>query len=620
MKQQAPPPSGFIGASIAYYNKGTLQTALVTEQMQDSLQIVNLDKSIAQLHRGRVILVSIARFAPSHESLSSFWEELQAASPDLPAIPPAGLSFEDLVHQEELCDDADRFALLFRIKNHPERYYQKHELFFERNPEEQESFLLQQTMRQERQSYLKRVMDFIDDSGGSLGSGDRLQLASELRAILQGEKVEDLHKELRKRSAEPLELIVRMRARLGDALYVADPALDESGLPIAFFDDFPRASLARDDLPTANHSAFCIDDEDSLDFDDALSLQDTVEGFRLGIHVSNLAMYLDAQHPLFEQARQRVSSLYLAPGVIPMFPVEFSQSQFSLVQDQQKAVLSLYTDFDAELKPGKTRLLAQKIRISENISYKTVDQNFDKPLFLMLNRMAEGLKELRDPEERAPSRRYVYNFSLKKGELIPKKIDLHSGSRQMLEEMMIHYNRSLAQYARAKQMPLLFRNITRVGSVENDTQLSSAYLDTKAGYHPGIGADAYLHATSPIRRLVDLINQMQVQNHLAHGQACFAEDTLQDMIPDIEKRLQVIRSTMQKSERYWMLKYIAQNKLHEPLEGILRAVVHGQYRVEILPWGKQIMLGMDASPQERFTFVAYKVDWEKMLLWVDLIE
>ena len=620
MKEQTSSSTDFGGAIIAYYNKGSLQTALVTKQIQDNLQIVNLDKSITQLKPTRVILSTDSRFALEHEKLISFWEDVQALSPTLPIIAVEGLSFADLLRQEELHEDAAKFALLFAIKDHPGRYYQKHELLFERSAEEQEGFLLLQKTRLERQEYLKRVTDFIDDRSSTLQESDKLELATELRSILRGEKVDDLHKELRRHSQDPMDLIIRLRARLGDVQATADPALDASGLPIAFYTDYPRALLKITDLPTANHTAFCIDDEDNLDFDDAISLQDTVEGYRLGIHVSNLALYLEAGQALFDLAQQRVSSLYLASGIIPMLPPEFSQSQFSLLQNQEKPVLSLYTEFDADLKPGKTQIVAQKLRISENMSYKTVDKNFDKPIFSLLNKMSKNLKELRDPEERAESRRYIYNFILQKGKLISRKTDLQSNARQMIEEMMIHYNRNLAQYAKTQQLPLLFRNISRLGSVENGTQLSSAYLDTKAGYHPGIGTDAYLHATSPIRRFVDLINQMQIQKHLTHGQTCFSEDALQSMIPDIEKRIQLIRATVQKSERYWMLKYIEQNKLHEPLEGILRAVVYGQYRVEVLPWGKQILLSMDASPPEYFTFVAYEVDWEKMVVKGDLIE
>ncbi|MCB5270931.1 MAG: ribonuclease catalytic domain-containing protein [Candidatus Cloacimonetes bacterium] len=620
MKEHSSSPTGFAKAIIAYYNKGSLQIALVTEQIQDNLQLIHQDKSSAKLNSSRVILTTDARFTLEPESLVSFWEKVQALSPDLPNIPVEGLSFADLLKQEQVHDDAAKFALLFSIKSHPERYYQKHELFFQRSPEELESFQLLQVARAERQTYLQRVASYMDGSSSAVQNSDKLQLVTELRDILLGEKIEDMQRLLRAHSAEPMDLIVNLRARLGDCMDTPDPALDASGLPIAFYTDYPRAPAKFDDLPTAEHSAFCIDDEDSLDFDDALSLQDTVEGFRLGIHVSNLALYLDAGQELFALAQQRVSSLYLASGTIPMLPPEFSQAQFSLVQGQEKPVLSLYTDFDAELRPGKTQLVAQKIRISENLSYKTVDKDFDKPIFSLLGKMAENLKELRDPEERAEGRRFIYNFILKNGKLISRKVDLHSEARQMIEELMIHYNRSLADYAVAQDLPLFFRNITRMGSVENETQLSSAYLDTKAGYHPGIGTNAYLHATSPIRRFVDLVNQMQVQNHISHGQTSFTEDALQSMIPDIEKRIHLIRATVQKSERYWMLKYIEENKLHQALEGILRAVVYGQYRVEVLPWGKQVLLSMDTSPPEFFTFVAYKMDWEKMVLRADLIE
>ena len=81
MKEQTSSSTDFGGAIIAYYNKGSLQTALVTKQIQDNLQIVNLDKSITQLKPTRVILSTDSRFALEHEKLISFWEDVQALSP-----------------------------------------------------------------------------------------------------------------------------------------------------------------------------------------------------------------------------------------------------------------------------------------------------------------------------------------------------------------------------------------------------------------------------------------------------------------------------------------------------------------------------------------------------------
>ncbi len=620
MEQQIPSPNKLCGSIIMYYDKGILLPAIILDQQDSGLQILRADNHRTQLNLSRVILISRERVRPDLDNLLSFMDQVKAEAPILPDIPASGLSFADLERAQDIHSDAKRFALLLSIKNHPEIYFQKHDLFFARNESERQAYLATMEQRNQRAEYLAQVAAFIQDPQVKLPEPNRKLLITQLRALLQSERIDDLHKLLLQNSPSPLKLAIKLRADLGDVSDIPDPALSASGLPICFFDKNLRIDTDLNDLPLAQQTAFTIDDADSLDFDDALSLEELVDGYLLGIHVSNLACFIAEKEELFEIAKERVSSLYLPSGNVPMLPPKYSEQIFSLIRNQDRAVLSLYARFDAQLQLQSSKIVAQKLRIGENLSYSDVDSDIQNPVIKQLHRIAQSLQELRDPVPKTEQRRYIYNLKALPDDIQVKRIDLLSPARIMIEEMMIFYNRSLAHYASKHQIPMLFRNIKRFTQPNSETMSSSAYLDTQAGYHPGIGTEAYLHATSPIRRFVDLLNQMQIHNFLQQDLICFDNERLFAMIPELEKRIQLLRGTVQKSERYWLLKYIEKKHLHRPLEGIQRGRVKGNYRVEILPWGKQVLLSMDADPEdEYFNFVAFKVDWDKMLLFADLI-
>lgn len=621
MTKQVPQTPELTGSIVLYYDKGALLCAIVSSAEGQSLQLMRPDAGKLSLNSSRLMLISKSRFPVSTDSLAAFINAVQSA--DLPdfTIPAQGIRFEELTQVIGIREDIPRFALYFFLKQYPQKYFQKHQLFFERSEAEQTQYLQRLEIKRQREQFLSEFRSLANDPEHVLSPQVRTRLISELRRLLQGEKIEDLHKELCRQASDPLQLASELRCRLGDSVEIRDPALAASGLPISFLCDYPAPLDDPLKLPLASHTAFSIDDEDSLDFDDALSLQELDGGYLLGIHVSNLAFHLNAEDPLFACAGERVSSIYLPSGNIPMLPPDYSESFFSLLKDQERAVLSLYLSFDSALKLLSTRILAERIRISDNLSYDDVDREIAGNGFALLQAISRNLKELRDPESNGEHRRYIYNLKATKDEIGFRRINLQSPSRMMIEELMIFYNRSLANYGSQHGLPMLFRNIRQFAGDDDDTHTRSAYLDIRADYHPGIGAEAYLHASSPIRRVVDIINQMQIHHHLKKGSPCFDADSLQRMILDIEKRIHLIRNTMQKSERFWLLRLIQSKYLHKPLEAVLRSGERGKYRVEILPWGKQLTLKLDASPGgDYFNFVAYEVDWDKMLLKADLID
>src|SRR5881397_3728157 len=63
-----------------------------------------------------------------------------------------------------------------------------------------------------------------------------------------------------------------------------------------------------------------IDPDDARDFDDAVQVEKTNSGWRLGVHIADVAAYVEPGSALDREARRRGNSVYLPDRVIPMLP------------------------------------------------------------------------------------------------------------------------------------------------------------------------------------------------------------------------------------------------------------------------------------------------------------
>ncbi len=96
-------------------------------------------------------------------------------------------------------------------------------------------------------------------------------------------------------------------------------------------------------------AAFTIDDADTRDRDDALSIQRLDdETYRVGIHVTDVGALIPPGSTLNVEAESRMSSVYLPEGTIDMLPPKLSADRASLVPGQRRAALSVLADFGAE--------------------------------------------------------------------------------------------------------------------------------------------------------------------------------------------------------------------------------------------------------------------------------
>ena len=94
-------------------------------------------------------------------------------------------------------------------------------------------------------------------------------------------------------------------------------------------------SLEEQRVDLTSLTTITIDAESTRDMDDALSFEHLENGFRLGIHISDVAAIIPSGGNLESEAFSRGTSIYCPDVQVPMFPPVLSEGLLSLVQDEK---------------------------------------------------------------------------------------------------------------------------------------------------------------------------------------------------------------------------------------------------------------------------------------------
>ncbi len=128
----------------------------------------------------------------------------------------------------------------------------------------------------------------------------------------------------------------------------------------------------REDL--RNEFIITIDPPDAKDYDDAISIKKTDDGWELGVHIADVARFIPPGTPLDEEAKQRGNSVYLPRLVIPMLPELLSNGICSLQEGVIRFTKSAFMkyDRDGKIRPGGAggeRCAATIIKSAKRLTY-----------------------------------------------------------------------------------------------------------------------------------------------------------------------------------------------------------------------------------------------------------
>ncbi|RKX28236.1 MAG: ribonuclease R, partial [Candidatus Zixiibacteriota bacterium] len=236
--------------------------------------------------------------------------------------------------------------------------------------------------------------------------------------------------------------------------------------PLEIIDEAERAT-ARDiseeiahRLDLTRECIYTIDPVDAKDFDDAVSVEKTARGYRLGVHIADVSYWVEPGTDLDKEAFHRGNSVYLPGMVIPMLPEVLSNDVCSLRPNRKRLAHSVLIDFDHKGKMLSWEMADTVIKSQAKLSYEEVQDFFDNGLpsgaaSARLARVAENLtlaRKLARILSRNRFREGSLDFDLpeakiildKSGEVIELGNRVRLESHRLVEEFMLIANQAVA--------------------------------------------------------------------------------------------------------------------------------------------------------------------------------
>jgi len=390
------------------------------------------------------------------------------------------------------------------------------------------------------------------------------------------------------------------------------------------FGDVAVPSLG-ESLPLADVQAFSIDDSQTTEIDDALSVQGLGSGcVTLGIHIAAPALSITPDSALDQIARHRLSTVYMPGHKITMLPDAVVQA-FTLQAGQACPAVSLYVRFDEQswaMLDSCTRL--ERVPIADNLRHDHIDHivteawlqgepNPEAPAqaqrwqaeLAWLYGLANKLKAAREVVRGKPEtfNRPDHTFRLEgAGDAGPSGNEtVVMGLRQrgapldlIVAEAMIVANSTWGQWLAQCGVPGIYRSQASLAPG------IKVRMGAKALPHAGIGVPAYAWSTSPLRRYVDMVNQWQIIACARHGATAALvapfkpkDAELLGVIGAFDAAYGAYNDFQRGMERYWTLKYIEQNGITELDVTLIKEQL---VRAETLPLVMPVM-GADGWPR-----------------------
>jgi exoribonuclease II len=325
------------------------------------------------------------------------------------------------------------------------------------------------------------------------------------------------------------------------------------------------------DRDLTNLNLFTIDSEFTRDIDDALSLDGTGEDYQVGIHITDVVTFLDAYREIFEEAMNRGTSIYLPDQRIPMISPLLSEGLCSLVAGEKRRALSFLVRMDKDANVREYEIVPSLVQVERRLSYEGVDRMLAEgdEEFALLHEMAENLGRRRKEAGAffIPRPERVIRVSREKEIQIFKR-DRESPSQKMVSEFMILANMLSARFLREKGIPAVYRSQMEpretVPPMEKFDPLQAHRLrrimnrvevSTRPARHAGLGAEAYVTLTSPIRRFYDLLIEQQILRAL-RGEPILPEREVEKIITTVGPTISKVGHVEDLTEQYWIIRYL----------------------------------------------------------------
>ncbi|MCE3266094.1 MAG: ribonuclease [Solirubrobacterales bacterium] len=316
-------------------------------------------------------------------------------------------------------------------------------------------------------------------------------------------------------------------------------------------------------LPT-----FTIDPASARDFDDAISASATDGGFRIWIHIADVAAHVRPGSALEAEALGRANSTYVPGAVEPMLPHALSSEACSLLPGEVRLTVTAQIELSAAGEPRGASFYRSRISSDARLNYGQIDEVFagrrkvpetvGEPIALA--RRAAAALGARRAGRSLQVTSAEPEFRFEDGQVVGAHAEEQTESHRLIEQLMVLTNERVAELEERKRAATLYRvheqpdperierlvdqlaalgiptpplpkhaSPNQAGEIATEASRLAAQEAKRRGHgrdaytslvlramkqahysernlgHAGLGSPAYAHFTSPIRRFPDLV-------------------------------------------------------------------------------------------------------------------
>lgn len=247
---------------------------------------------------------------------------------------------------------------------------------------------------------------------------------------------------------------------------------------------------------------FSIDPRNSSDFDDAFSFESNESGNTIYIYISDVVDVIDYLD-LWNSFSQRVATIYLPDKRRPLLPTTLSDNICSLQKGKDRLTLCFEFTFDKTDTLVDSSIYRAIINVNENFEYqekKLITNRIFNKLMNFTNAIDRDTINSRDLVHYW----MVYTNNYFSDNLLSHKNGVFRSSKYINSE----FNHTIVN-----------KNITKkeASVIQNWSNVVGQYIyytEDENISHEVMKKNNYVHATSPIRRLVDILNHIDLFNNL----------------------------------------------------------------------------------------------------------
>lgn len=387
-----------------------------------------------------------------------------------------------------------------------------------------------------------------------------------------------------------------------------------------------------------------IDGEDAKDLDDAVSLSMDGDHYLLGVHIADVANYVQENSAMDREALKRGTSVYLVDRVIPMLPRRLSNGICSLNAGEDRLALSCLMTIDQKGNVIDHVISESVIHVDRRMTYTSVkkileDQDPEEmatyqefvPMFQNMQQLAAILRGKRRKRGSIdfdfPETKILLDEEGTPVDILPYE---RNTATRLIEDFMLIANETVAEDAFWQELPFVYRThdnpdpdrmrklstfinnfgytihfkdeeihpkelqklLEKLEGTPEEAQISRLTLRSmkQAKYTPeshghfGLAAKYYCHFTSPIRRYPDLqihrILKDTLRGRMNEERIAHYQNILEEVAKQSSERERKAEEAERETIKLKKVEYMSQH-LEEEFDGVISGVTAWGVYVEL---------------------------------------